>query len=296
MPPKLLAYTGFLYKVVHKMGRLQKVWCAREIHFNFLTLSKPGFFRGRKTKGGGGGDIVPLAKTLLPTSESVQVKFFWKLVQNGSLDTTLVSMETMVTVLRWFIVSHFWLAFSSAEEEFWRWKKRKRREKKVEKAGIDPVAAAPSQPNRLDGSRSDHSAGSKESASWWVLRQRFGLTRSKGVRKREKEGKETSVREQPGQTSAREERERERERERQLKSAKREVISRAEEEFWRWKNRKRREKKVEKAGFDPAAAAPCQPDRLDGSRSDHSAGSKESASWRALTFWARNHLKPMPRS
>ena len=28
-----------------------------------------------------------------------------------------------------------------------------------------------------------------------------------------------------------------------------------------------------KAGFDPAAAAPSQPDRLDGSRSDHSAGS-----------------------
>ena len=37
-------------------------------------------------------------------------------------------------------------------------------------------------------------------------------------------------------------------RERQLKSAKREVISRAEEECWRWKKRKRREKEVEKAG------------------------------------------------
>ena len=30
--------------------------------------------------------------------------------------------------------------------------------KKVEKAGLDPAAAAPSQPDRLDGSRSDHSA------------------------------------------------------------------------------------------------------------------------------------------
>ena len=42
-----------------------------------------------------------------------------------------------------------------------------RREREVEKAGIDPAAAAPSQPDRyrLDGSRSDHSDGSKESAS-----------------------------------------------------------------------------------------------------------------------------------
>ena len=40
------------------------------------------------------------------------------------------------------------------------WKKRKRREKKVEKAGIDPAVAAPSQPDRLDGSRSDHSDSS----------------------------------------------------------------------------------------------------------------------------------------
>ena len=48
-----------------------------------------------------------------------------------------------------------------AEEECWRWKKRNRREKKVEKAGLDPAAAAPSQPDRLDGSRSDHSAVQK---------------------------------------------------------------------------------------------------------------------------------------
>ena len=51
------------------------------------------------------------------------------------------------------------------ERAIQRIKKRKRREKKVEKAGIDPAAAAPSQPDRLDGSCSDHSAGSKESAS-----------------------------------------------------------------------------------------------------------------------------------
>ena len=70
-----------------------------------------------------------------------------------------------------------------AEEECRRWKKRKRREEKVEKAGLDPAAAAPSQPDRLDGSRSDHSAGSKESASWRALRQWFGLTRSTGLGK-----------------------------------------------------------------------------------------------------------------
>ena len=76
----------------------------------------------------------------------------------------------------------------------------------MEKAGLDPATAAPSKPDRLDGSRSDHSAGSKELASWRALRQRFGLTQSTGVGKREKEGKETSVREQPGRTGARGER------------------------------------------------------------------------------------------
>ena len=78
----------------------------------------------------------------------------------------------------------------------------------MEKAGIDPAAAAPSQPDRLEVSRSDHLGGSKESASRRALRQRFGLTRSTGVGMREKGGKETSVREQPGQTGARDERDR----------------------------------------------------------------------------------------
>ena len=33
----LLAYIRFLYKVVHKIGRLQKFNRSREIEFNFLT-------------------------------------------------------------------------------------------------------------------------------------------------------------------------------------------------------------------------------------------------------------------
>ena len=36
----------------------------------------------------------------------------------------------------------------------------------MEKAGLDPAAAAPSQPDLLDVSHSDHSAGLKELASW----------------------------------------------------------------------------------------------------------------------------------
>ena len=84
-------------------------------------------------------------------------------------------------------------------------RKRRRREdkeKKVTRAGIKPTAAAPSQLARQDVSRSDHSAGSKESASWRALRQQFGLTRSMGVGQREKEGKEARKREQPGRTGA----------------------------------------------------------------------------------------------
>ena len=36
VPPKLFAYIRFLYKVVHKIGRLQKFNRAREIEFNFF--------------------------------------------------------------------------------------------------------------------------------------------------------------------------------------------------------------------------------------------------------------------
>ena len=38
VPPKLLVCIGFLYKVVHKNGRLRKFDRAREIEFNFFTL------------------------------------------------------------------------------------------------------------------------------------------------------------------------------------------------------------------------------------------------------------------
>ena len=37
VPPKLLACIGFLYKVVHKIGRLRKFNRSREIEINFLT-------------------------------------------------------------------------------------------------------------------------------------------------------------------------------------------------------------------------------------------------------------------
>ena len=37
MPLKLLACIGFLYKVVHKISRLQKFNRACEIEFNFIT-------------------------------------------------------------------------------------------------------------------------------------------------------------------------------------------------------------------------------------------------------------------
>ena len=43
-------------------------------------------------------------------------------------------------------------------------RRREEKEKKVTRAGIEPTAAAPSQPTRLDVSRSDHSAA--EAAEW----------------------------------------------------------------------------------------------------------------------------------
>ena len=60
-------------RAVQSLFFLQSVplnWC--------LSPSQPGFFWAPKTKGG--VHCGPLAKTLLPFSESIQVKFFWKLV------------------------------------------------------------------------------------------------------------------------------------------------------------------------------------------------------------------------
>ena len=45
-------------------------------------------------------------------------------------------------------------------------RRKEEKEKKVTRAGIEPTAAAPSQPARLDVSCSDHSAGSKMLWYW----------------------------------------------------------------------------------------------------------------------------------
>ena len=53
------------------------------------------------------------------------------------------------------------LAILVFEREERKRRRREEKEKKVTRAGIEPAAAAPSQPTRLDVSRSDHSAASK---------------------------------------------------------------------------------------------------------------------------------------
>ena len=70
-----------------------------------------------------------------------------------------------------------------------RWRKRERA-----RAGIEPTAATPTQPDCPRVSRLDHSAGSKDSASWRVLELRSDWNGRLGVGKKEKEGKETSRR------------------------------------------------------------------------------------------------------
>ena len=71
---------------------------------------------------------------------------------------------------------------------FWEWERAR--------AGIEHATAAPSQPDCPGVSRSDHSAGSKESASWRALGDQVHLDwhGRLGVGKREKEGKEASGR------------------------------------------------------------------------------------------------------
>ena len=76
----------------------------------WLTLSRAGFFGAPAGKGRGGGAQSappPPVKTLFPFSESTQVKFSESLSKIESREANLVSMETMVMVLRWFIVSGF---------------------------------------------------------------------------------------------------------------------------------------------------------------------------------------------
>ena len=91
------------------------------------------------------------------------------------------------------ILPYFFLSFSPGLSyglsKFRRWRKRERA-----RAGIEPTAAAPSQPDCPGVSCSDHSAGSKESASWRALELRSDWHGRLGVGRREKEGKETSGR------------------------------------------------------------------------------------------------------
>ena len=131
------------------------------------------------------------------------------------------------------------------KEERKRRRRREEKEKKVARAGIEPTAAAPSQPTRLDVSRSDHSAASKETASWRALRQRFGLTRSMGLVRGRKKGKKRereSIQDDPALEKG----------ERQLKSAKIEIISCRQEKyrFERGEKEKKKNKRREREESD----------------------------------------------
>ena len=79
-----------------------------------------------------------------------------------------------------------WRKRSNFLYTFWKWERAR--------AGIEPMAAAPSQPDCPGVSCSDHSAGSKESASWRALGLHSDWHGRLGGWKREKEGKETSRR------------------------------------------------------------------------------------------------------
>ena len=131
---------------------------------------------------------------------------------------------------------------------------------------FDKKKTAPSQPDCPCVSRSDHSAGSKESASWRALNLelRSDWHGRLGVGRREKEGKETSGRgsqDEPGQDKE--------ENGSWTNSAKRDKCRRwrKRRKYRHWRKRERR-----RAGIEPTAAAPSQPDCPGVSRSDQSAG------------------------
>ena len=59
MPPKLLACVGFLYKAVHKIGRLRKFNRSLEIEFDFLTAWTISMEFGTLVQHGPGYKMVP---------------------------------------------------------------------------------------------------------------------------------------------------------------------------------------------------------------------------------------------
>ena len=66
VPLKLLACIGFLYKVVHKIGRLWKFNCSREIEFNFFTAWTISMKFGTLVQHAPGYKIIPQIFYLLP--------------------------------------------------------------------------------------------------------------------------------------------------------------------------------------------------------------------------------------
>ena len=66
VPPKLLACIRFLYKVVHKIGRLRKFNRSREIEFNFLTAWTIPMKFGTLVQHGPGSKILPQIFQFLP--------------------------------------------------------------------------------------------------------------------------------------------------------------------------------------------------------------------------------------
>ena len=95
MPPKLLACIRFLYKVVHKIGRLQKFNRAREIEFNLFTALTIDPYSVRTTCVGTA--LIIICWTCIPAVFLVQII---------GLEHGAASSSSMRTVS--FIVSQFY--------------------------------------------------------------------------------------------------------------------------------------------------------------------------------------------
>ena len=72
-----------------------------------LTYPRQAFLCSKKKPRVGGGGLAPPSKNPVTLLRIHSSKSFESLSKYESLDTTLVSMETMVSVLRWFIVFRY---------------------------------------------------------------------------------------------------------------------------------------------------------------------------------------------
>ena len=130
MPPKLLACIRFLYKVVHKIGRLRKFNRSREIEVNFFTAWTIFMTLGTLVHHFHGYKMLPqIFNFCQGTYNSYGLS---KSKKRGKIITKLSKTITKA-------MCFFFLCFSSPARVAFGWKPKKKKKKKLRITKSEPV-------------------------------------------------------------------------------------------------------------------------------------------------------------